>query len=101
MTVETKTTIALDDITTVEFECKNCHTVTAYQIGAFRSPPIGCGCREGREGQWMTFGGDTYTAIANVADLMRRLAAAKNEPFVMRFGLKGVPVSDRASGSKA
>ena len=84
MTVETKTTIQLSDICSVEFECKNCHSVSSWPLGIAKSPPVKCHC--GQE-QWMAVGGDDFTAIVTLLKLMQRLSAANNEPYIMRFTL--------------
>ncbi len=86
MTVETKTTIELSDIMTVEFECKNCHAATSWPIGIAKIPPVSCACQSG---VWMAQGGETYTAIADLIALVRRLGKADKEAFSMRFGVKG------------
>lgn len=95
MTVETKTTIELSDVEAVEFECKNCHSVSKWPISIAKSPPLQCHC--GSPSQWMTLGGDMHTNITHLIELMRQLGKAQNEPFAMRFTLKtsaSVRVSD-------
>jgi len=92
MTIETKTTIQLNDICTVEFECKKCHSQTVWPIGIAKSPPIKCHCDEQ---QWMVHGGDQFMALSRLLQLIQRVSEAKNEPFIMRFGLSAsFPVSD-------
>ena len=91
MTVETKTTIELSDITTVEFECNKCHSITLWPLGVAKVPPPKCYCSDQ---QWLTVGGETYEGITSLISLMKRFREIKNEPFTMRFGIK----SDAASG---
>jgi hypothetical protein len=96
MTIETKTTIELSDIVTVEFECKNCHAIRAWPIDAFQQPPSDCGCDSG---QWMVIGADTYTRISNGIFLIRALAGMTKEPFSIRFGIRNGSLG-RVSGGK-
>ena len=99
MTVESKTTIELADISTVEFQCKECGFVASYSLNKFKNPPTQCGC--GNDKQWMPHGGDTYAAITKMVEAMRRFSTATGEPFTMRFGLKGTSSFVPASDSKA
>ncbi len=97
MTVETKTTIEPDDLMTVEFVCKGCNAVRSFPIGKFLGPPLRCECRDEN---WMTHSGDIYQSICRLVGLIERMAQAKNEPFVLRFGVRGVSVSDHVSRAK-
>jgi hypothetical protein len=96
MTIETKTTIEPRDITTLEFECNQCHSVNVLPLDVAATPPVQC--PHCRKEQWMTLGGELYRALV---DLVRTLQRFKNgsekEPFAMRFGLS---VSVPASGGK-
>lgn len=84
MTIETKTTVQLSDIRTVEFECKKCHSISSWPLEIAREVPVKCHCDSE---QWMAYGGDQYAAMARLLMLMQRFSTANNEPFVMRFGL--------------
>jgi hypothetical protein len=97
MTVETKTTIQLSDVTTIEFECVKCHMVSSYPLDIALHPQGSCvnGC-----GEWMPFGGDTYRSLTHLIELMKRFAKATNEPYIMRFGITTASTLDRASGEK-
>lgn len=94
MTIETKTTVELSDIKTVEFECRNCHSISLWPLDVAKSPPISCHC-DGD--QWMTHGGDMFASITRLIELMQRFSKTTKEPFVMRFGLAP---SVHASGGK-
>jgi hypothetical protein len=72
MTIETKTTIELGDIQTIEFECKKCNRVSSYPIGKIASPPTSCDCGVPHHTQWMSHGGDTFMSTSR---LMRWSAA--------------------------
>jgi hypothetical protein len=99
MTVETKTTIQASDIATVEFECVQCHSVMSWPLAVASRPPTHCHCLPER--QWMTVGGDTYRAIVEPIERMRQFGETKNEPFILRFGLRGAAILAPASDSKA
>ena len=86
MTIETKTTIELGDISTVEFECNACHSKTVWPLSVSKNPPAKCSCSEK---EWMTIGGDKYRDLAALISLLQRLAASRGEPFTLRLGLKG------------
>lgn len=98
MTVETKTTIELSDIDSVEFECKHCHSVSAWPLSVARRPPARCHCENSP--QWMVGGGDMDNNITRLIELMRRLSEAQKEPFTMRFAIKSAALGDRASRAK-
>jgi hypothetical protein len=66
MTIETKTTIQLSDITGIEFECKNCHSVTSWPIAVAHNPLTRCHC--GAD-QWMPHGSALYAAITDLITL--------------------------------
>lgn len=97
MTVETKTTIQLSDITTIEFECAKCHTVASYPLDVVQHPQGSCanGC-----GEWMPFAGDTYKSLTKLIELVKRFGKATSEPFILRFGVKPEIASGRAFGEK-
>jgi len=99
MTFETKTTMELTDIETVEFKCKKCSKVTSYPITAIKSPPTSCDCVQPHGTQWMSYGGDTFAAVNNLLVLIKRLAEA-DEQFTLRFGVKGISASVPASRGK-
>jgi hypothetical protein len=99
MTFETKTTMELGDIQTVEFECKKCHKISTWPIAAITQPPISCECGSPHSTYWMSRDGETSKAITHLLELIKRLAVA-NEPFNLRFGVKGFAASDRASSGK-
>jgi hypothetical protein len=93
MTVETKTTIELSDVTTVEFECNKCHSITLWPLEAAKVPPPKCYCSDQ---PWFTIGGETYEGIASLISLMKRFKEIKKEPFIMRFGIKSVSAAGHA-----
>ena len=98
MTVETKTTIQLSDIKTIEFECAKCHTVTSYPLELAKQAQGSCanGC-----GEWMPYAGDTYKSITQLIDLVKRFGNATSEPYTLRFGIKPASASGHAADSKA
>ena len=98
MTIETKTTLQLSDITAIEFECKSCHRIVSLPLPA-KSPqqvPIACDCNMSQ--QWMIAGGDMYRSLLTLLNQIQRIAEATNEPFSLRFVTVGL--SGRASGGK-
>ena len=94
MTVETRTTVELGDIQTVEFECKKCGKVTSWPIGKITHPPTYCECGAPQYTMWMSQGGETFMAISSLLVVIKRFSSA-DEPFKLRFGIRGV--SGRAS----
>jgi len=97
MTIETKTTLQLSDIITVEFECAQCHAVTSWPLLVARNPPTRCRCTEQ---DWMGKGSDMYSNISDLITLLQQFSKAKNGPFIMRFGINYDASLARASGSK-
>ena len=95
MTIETKTTIQVNDVLTVEFECANCHAITSWPVTVAKNPPTQCYCGKG---QWMVHGGPEYAAITDLIALLQQFRKAANPMYIMRFGLAA---SVHASGSKA
>lgn len=95
MTVETKTTIELSDITTIEFECEKCHSISLWPLSRAKNPPTSCPCTAGE--QWMPINGDKQRAIANLISLIQMFSKTEGEPYTMRFGLSA---SVHASGGK-
>jgi hypothetical protein len=47
----------------------------------------------------MILGGDTYRALSKFAELLLQFGQSKNEPFILRLGIKD-SFSDRVSGGK-
>ena len=86
VTIETKTTIQPSDVTAVEFECAACHSVISWPLAVAKYPPTHCHCNP--EKQWMTHGGDTYRALAELVGLLQRVSKMQNEPFILRLAVK-------------
>ena len=84
-------------IAAVQFECARCHSLTEWPLDVAKRPPTRCHCDDQ---QWMMPNGETETSISHLLSLIQRFAKAQNEGYVMRFGLKQISVSDRASGDK-
>ena len=97
MTIETKITIQPSDIITVEFECAKCHSITTWPLAVAKKPPIRCHCSDE---QWMTPDGDTYRAVVDLIAQMHRFSSTKNEPFIMRFGVKYSAALSRGATEK-
>jgi hypothetical protein len=94
MTVETKTTIQLSDVDTVEFKCTACGSVYAIPIGIAQAPPMGCHCDADKH--WLIGGDETYRGIMELLTLVKRFGKAQPKTFELRFGLKtsaSVPAS--------
>jgi len=89
MTIETKTTIQLSDLTTVEFECKNCRAIVSWPIDVAKNPPTVCPCRTDQP--WMVHGGQQFVEIVDLIHLLRKLSKADKELFALRFALKTPP----------
>jgi hypothetical protein len=86
MTVETKTTIQLNDITTIDFECGKCHMITSCPIQSAQHPQAACACSP--QEQWMPYAGDTYRELSKLIELIKRFGGSAKEPYTLRFGIK-------------
>ena len=95
MTIETKTTIQLNDVKAVEFECKNCHRITIVPIQVAKSIPISCQCESPH---WMSVNGEMHQGLIRLMELLGRFGEANREPFSSRFVIDGT--SGRASTAK-
>lgn len=97
MTIETRTTIQLSDVTAVEFKCKNCGRIISWPIEAAKVPTE-CDCRNPPQPAWMPFGGETYADLMKLLSLIKRWGSANNEPFTLQFVVRGI--SDRAASGR-
>jgi hypothetical protein len=93
MTIETKTTIQLSDVTGIEFQCKNCGRIVSWPIQTAKTPPTECECNPTQG--WMPYGGNTFASLVKLIDLIKLWSSATNEPFNLRF-----VVSDLSSSAK-
>lgn len=87
MTIETRTSIELSDITALEFECKDCHTRIMFPVAGFKDPPIYCSvCFEKSKKQWMVLGNQDFRDIHTLGHIIQ-LFSGMNKPdgFVMRL----------------
>ncbi len=78
MTIETKTTIQLSDVTAVEFTCKNCGRIITWPIGAAKVPTE-CDCKPPMQAGWMPYGGETYAGLMRLLTLIKQWGSANNE----------------------
>jgi hypothetical protein len=95
MTIETKTTIEMRDIKTVEFECGTCHTKLVYDIDKFTSPMMFCNVCQPTK----TLVADRSTEfqdIRHLIHLINRFAQLDPALFRMRFDVTGLSVSREA-----
>jgi hypothetical protein len=97
MTIETKTTIQLSDITTVEFECSNCGGIVSWPIAGTPRIPVSCQC--GAQ-QWMPIGSTLYVSLCKFIELAKQLGEMTGEHFALRFGIKNDAVLVRAANDK-
>ncbi len=85
MTIETRTTLELSDIRSVEFECANCHVKTTVPIDKFKQPPISChGCESE---QWFVPGSKDLSDLIHMVRSMGRFSEVGKGLFIMRFDL--------------
>src|SRR5579864_7613061 len=97
MAVETKTTIQLSDIVSVEFECQKCHSITTWPLAVAKQPQMSCACSSTR---WMSHGDEMFRGISDLLALVKRMGRASGkEPFIMRFGIQGLSALDRIFSS--
>jgi hypothetical protein len=97
MTIETKTTIQPSDITTVEFECAECHSMISWPLAVAKNPPLKCHCSDQ---PWLVVGNDTHKAIVDLIALLQRFSKAEFKTFHLRLGLKDEVSLAHVSGSK-
>ena len=89
MTVETRTTIQLSDVTAVEFKCKSCGRVLSWPIEAAKVPTE-CDCRGYMQPGWMPIGSETYAGLVKLLDLIKQWGRADNESFTLQFVVRGL-----------
>jgi hypothetical protein len=93
MTVETKTSIELADITAVEFECKVCHAKIVFPVENFDSPPISCSaCKEHERKQWLIPGSQDFSNLNTLVHTVAVFSSAKKpNGFNLRLHLADSP----------
>jgi hypothetical protein len=97
MTLETKTTIQLSDIETIEFKCADCGSVFVCPIEIAKTAPMACHCNPTKF--WMIGGDETYRGISELLQLIRRFGTSQPETFEFCFGIKKQAAA-RASSDK-
>ena len=73
MTIETRTTIQIPDIKSIEFECNKCHTKTAYTVDQYKFPLTRCTTCDDSE-QWLIAGGTEWEDLKRLGDVVRRFS---------------------------
>jgi len=99
MTVQTSTTLELNDVAGIEFECEMCHTKTVLPVANFKNPPIHCPFCE-KSQQWFVPGSRDFSDLAAFGRAIQWFSGnEKPKGFVMRLHLSsasGRAVNDRA-----
>src|ERR1700733_2218206 len=85
MTVETHTTIDLNDVQAIEFECGNCHAKIAIPVANLKHPQITCMyCQDGK--QWIIPGSRDYADLITFFRAFQWLAGeGRPKEFAMRL----------------
>lgn len=90
MTRETRTTIEPSDITSVELECRDCGARVVLKLESLDKVPVFCGrC----EKQFVIHGSEAHSRLHNFLQRMKEYGQAKNEPYILRFEIKGDDVA--------
>ena len=91
MTTETRTTIELQDITAVEFECKQCGTKTTRKLDNALVIPVTCdNCRD----QWVIGNSDEFHQLTAFFQQFKHYAGDK---FKYRLRLQITPSVSQTS----
>ena len=94
MVIETKSTFCLEDLDTLEIECKKCHAIAVFRINDMREFPQHCiNCPE-------TFTPGGQAAVPEALSKFRGaidffIRTADQQPFALRLSIKG------SSGAKS
>ena len=88
MTIETKGTIELRDISSFEFECAKCRSRIVLTVRTFKRVPTRCpDC----DTQWLMDAGEEHDGITQ---LLRRVQRAVNveidSHFTLKLGIRGL-----------
>jgi len=88
LTIETRGLIEPKDVTAVEFECRKCGTRLVLALSTFKSiPPAACSrC----QCDWFIHSSQEHARLKNFLEWLKEYAEATNEPYVMRFEVKGL-----------
>jgi len=88
MTIETRSTIDLDDITAIEYECAKCRCKTIRALDDNHRIPAMCGnC----SAVWMTDGSREHKELSTfVADLREFRRSSVNQHVGIRFEVRGI-----------
>jgi hypothetical protein len=88
MTIETRTTIGINDITAIEFECAKCHTKIAYPVAHLFNAPLRCGtCEESQ--QWLIPDSDDWKDLKQLGLIIQRFSKPNNQIFFLRLEITG------------
>ena len=96
MTIQSTTHIEAGDIKSIEFECSACHSKMSVPMQTFSSPPTSCMACE-NAGQWLIPGSEDYRDIVNIGHILRRLAKASKNNFVLHLEITDASASREAS----
>jgi hypothetical protein len=94
MTVETKTTIALGDITHAEFECGKCHVRTTRPLSDDTFVPATCPTSSCDNKNWFSMGSQEHQDLRTLITLIHRYGARGNPAYKMRFELEAIKEQD-------
>jgi hypothetical protein len=88
MTIETRSTIDLDDITAIEYECSKCHCKTIRALDDKHRVPAVCGnCSR----VWMTDGSREHQELTSfIAGLREFRRSSVNQDVRIRLEVHGI-----------
>lgn len=99
MTIETKTTIELQDVNAIEFECKECGSKITLSFDKFKQPPTRCSVCE-RGNQWLIPGDRNFADLMTLGRVIQWFhGQEKPQRFTLRLCLASS--DDRASNDRA
>jgi hypothetical protein len=97
MTIETKTTIEMRDIKTVEFECGTCHTKVVYDIEKFTVPMMICYTCHPSKTLVAERSSDDQD-IRCLIHMIQKFSKLDPSTFRMRFSVENLSASREAGG---
>jgi DNA replicative helicase MCM subunit Mcm2 (Cdc46/Mcm family) len=88
MTAETKTTVYLSELKSVEFECKVCHARVIVPISEDAFVPGGCPSPTCKNQHWYTINSGEHRELKGIIDSIRRYQSSQN--YSMRFEVESL-----------
>ncbi len=93
MTIETKTSIELSDVESIEFQCEGCGAKVVYPVQSFKGPPIRCSvCPDENQKQWLVPGNQDFSALVALGQTLQLFSGpSKPKGFKLHLCLANLP----------